>query len=75
MARKEVASFGRDRVWATLGCRGHQRGVPTSEQLPWSDYRAAQQLPHAADAYPWCVIACFNDAHWDRLVQAMGCPA
>ena len=60
------------------GNRTVQPGTPPREQLPRPDHGAAQQLPYrprGVDQYPWCVIACYGEAQWNRLVHVMGCPA
>ncbi len=60
------------------GNRTVQPGTPPANNYrgpttaPHNSYRTA---PRGVDQYPWCVIACYGEAQWNRLVHVMGCPA
>lgn len=64
-----------------------REGYPPGNRTAWpgtplvNNYRGPTVAPHNAyrtqggGPNDWCVIACFSDEEWQRLVQVMGTPA
>ena len=69
------------------GRESRREGYPPGNRTVWpgaptvNNYRGPTAVPHNAyrtkgGGYnDWCVIACFSDQEWQRLVQLMGNPA
>ena len=69
------------------GRSSRREGYPPGNRTHWpgtpmvNNYRGPTVAPHNAyrthpgDFNDWCVIACYTDVEWQRLVQVMGHPA
>lgn len=69
-SRREGFPPGNRTYWPGSGVLDSYRGLTTA---PHNAYRAAATGDDIDSA--WCVIACYSDAEWQRLVCVMGEPA